>query len=301
MAIGIGLAILASLCFASGNIMEKWAVDRIPPLSHRHLRESFRSLARSKWWLLGAAISVIGLLIQILAYSKVAITVVQAVGVTGIVLLIVFARLSLGERLKRREVLGLSCAAVSLVLVSVSLTRGSDSAGLHGRMGVLLLVSVLTLLFVLIVIATPALRRDKTGFVFGCTAGLLYGMSGVGAKGLSTLVATDGWPAWIPYAVKSPYLYLFLGCWALGIAVFQIGIQRCRVGVVASLNSVVASAFVVAAGMAIFEEHLPADPVLRAFRLVGFVGILVGSALVGWGGAETSLPAEVAVPVREAR
>lgn len=280
--------------------MEKWAVDRIPPLSHRHLGESFRSLVRSKWWLVGAAISVIGLLIQILAYSKVAITVVQAVGVTGIVLLIVFARLSLGERLGRREVLGLSCAALSLVLVSVSLTRGSDSAGLQGRMGVLLLVSVLTLLFVLVVLATPALRSDKTGFVFGCMAGLLYGLSGVGAKGLSTLVALDGWPAWIPHAVKSPYLYLFLGCWALGIGVFQIGIQRCRVGVVASLNSVVASAFVVAAGMAIFEEHLPADPVLRVLRLVGFVGILVGSALVGWGNAETSLPAAAAVPVREA-
>ena len=53
--------------------------------------------------------------------------------------------------------------------------------------------------------------------------------------------------------------------WALGIAVFQIGIQRCRVGVVPSLNSVVASAFVVAAGMVIFEEHLPADPLLRVF------------------------------------
>src|ERR1700722_20020826 len=109
MAIGISLAIFASVCFAAGNIIEKWAVDRIPTFSYRHVGEAFRSVIRSKWWLVGAAISVIGLLVQILAYSKVAITVVQAVGVAGVVLLIVFARLSLGERLQRREVLGLTC------------------------------------------------------------------------------------------------------------------------------------------------------------------------------------------------
>ena len=89
-------------------------------------------------------------------------------------------------------------------------------------------------------------------------------------------------PGWIPHAVKSPYLYLFLGCWGLGLGVFQVGIQRCRVGVVASLNSVVASAFVVATGLVIFGEHLPADPTLRLLRLVGFAGILIGSGLVGW-------------------
>ena len=300
MAIGISLAIFASVCFASGNIIEKWAVDRIPTFSYRRVGAAFRSVIRSKWWLIGAAISVIGLLVQILAYSRVAITVVQAVGVAGVVLLIVFARLGLGERLKRREVLGLGCAVLSLVLVSLSLTRETDSAGLHGRMGVLLLVSVLTLLFVLVVLATPAFRSDKSGFVFGCTAGLLYGLSGVGAKGISTFVAIDGWPGWIPHAVASPYLYLFLGCWALGLGVFQVGIQRCRVGVVASLNSVVASAFVVATGLVIFGEHLPADPILRLLRLVGFAGILVGSALVGWGNADTSLPAASAVPAREA-
>jgi drug/metabolite transporter (DMT)-like permease len=297
MAIGIGLAILASLCFASGNLIEKWAVDRIPPFSHRHIAEALRSLLRSKWWLLGAVISVIGLLVQILAYSKIAITVVQAVGVAGIVLLVVFARVTLGERLKRRELFGLGCAAFSLVLVALSLTKESDAAGLHGRMGVLLLVTVLTLLVVLVVLATPASRNDKTGFVFGCTAGLLYGLSGVGAKGISTLVAINGWPGWIPQSLASPYLYLFLGCWALGLCVFQVGIQRSRVGIVASLNSAVASAFVVAAGMIIFGEHLPAEPVLRLLRLVGFAGILVGSALVGWGNADTSLPVEAALAV----
>ena len=130
-------------------------------------------------------------------------------------------------------------------------------------------------------------------------AGLLYGLSGLGAKGLSNLISQFGWPGWIPHAFSSPFLYLFFVSWALGLGVFQAGIQRSRVGVVGSLSTVVASAFVVGIGMVVFGEHLPSDVTLRVLRVLGFAGILIGSGLVGWSGSEvvTTPPVVAAVDV----
>jgi hypothetical protein len=297
MAVGIGLALIATICFASGNVIEKKAVDRLPPFSMGNIHGAVRALGSSPWWVAGAIISVAGLGIQILAYSQIAISIVQSVGVAGVVLLVALARASLHERLRHMEIAGLGLAVISLVFVSLSLTPASDAAGVHGATGVAMAVAAITLVIVLVLLATPTLRNDKSGFVFGCTAGLLYGLSGLGAKGLSTLIANYGWSGFIPHALRSPFLYLFFGCWALALAVFQSGIQRCRVGVVGSLSSIAASAFVIAVGMPVFGEHLPASPTLLLLRVVGLLGILVGSALVGWGGSSTAADATLPVTV----
>jgi multidrug transporter EmrE-like cation transporter len=296
--VGIALALVATLCFAAGNALEKRGVDRLPPFSARNLRRAVGGLASSGWWLAGAAISVLGLLAQILAYSHVAISIVQSVGVAGIVLLVAISRASFGEHLRRRELTGLATAVVSLVLVSLSLTRSADAAGIHGAPGAILISTVCTILFVSLALASRALRGDVSGFVHGCAAGLLYGLSGLGAKGLSTLIARDGWRGTFEHMFTMPFPYVFLGCWTLGLVVFQLGIQRCRVGVVGPLSSMVGSVFMVAVGTPVFGERLPSDPALLVLRLAGFAGILLGSALVGWGGHAATLEPPAAMSVR---
>jgi protein-S-isoprenylcysteine O-methyltransferase Ste14 len=77
--------------------------------------------------------------------------------------------------------------------------------------------------------------------------------------------------------LATPYPYVFLVTSLLGLAVFQTGLQRCRIAVVAPLTNIVASVYVVAIGMIVFHERLPKSPTLSALRLVGFALVLVGS------------------------
>ena len=113
MAVGIGLALFATICFACGNVIEKRAVDRLPQFSMGNLHGVVKALASSPWWVAGAIISVVGLGVQILAYSHIAISIVQSVGVAGVVLLVALARVSLHERLRHMEIGGLGVAVVS--------------------------------------------------------------------------------------------------------------------------------------------------------------------------------------------
>jgi hypothetical protein len=60
----------------------------------------------------------------------------------------------------------------------------------------------------------------------------------------------------------------------------------------------VGSVFIVAVGTPLFGERLPSDPALLVLRLAGFAGILLGSALIGWGGHAATLEPPASMSVR---
>jgi hypothetical protein len=112
---------------------------------------------------------------------------------------------------------------------------------------------------------------------FGVTGGLLYGVAALQAKSSSVLLAEHGYIHGISRILATPYPYVFLVTSVLGLSVFQTGLQRCRIAVVAPLTNIVASVYVVAIGMLVFNERLPKSQALSALRLIGFALVLVGS------------------------
>ncbi len=181
MGLGITLAVLASLCFASGNLIEKWAVDRMPAFSLADLRGTIKSLALSPRWLVGAVVSVVGIPIQIGAYAHLPISVVQSISVGGVVILVAVAGLLLAEHLSQREWTGVSLAVCSLVLVSLSVQNTANGVGVRGSYATTWITLACTIAVLAVVVASPVLRADRSGFVFGCLAGALYGVSWLGA------------------------------------------------------------------------------------------------------------------------
>jgi multidrug transporter EmrE-like cation transporter len=83
--------------------------------------------------------------------------------------------------------------------------------------------------------------------------------------------------------LESPYPYAFLVASLLGLVVFQASLQRVRISLAASMVNIVGSAYTVGVGMIIFDEKLPANPVLAGLRLGGFAVILVGTWILATG------------------
>ncbi len=75
----------------------------------------------------------------------------------------------------------------------------------------------------------------------------------------------------------SPYPYITVACSALGMLIFQTGLQRCRVSIVGPVSNITGSVFFLVAGTWLFGERLPADPPRLALRLAGIVlaGVVV--------------------------
>ena len=284
MLAGIGLSLLSAVVINAGNLIEKVAVDRLPGFSARRTAKMLRILLSSRLWLLGVVVSVTGLVVQVMAFSLAPISVVQSLFCGGLVFLVVASRLYLHEPLHRIELIGLAVVVLALLLVSLSLAGTSNDVGLSGSVTAVLIASAATAVAVGGIFLVVRRVAVLASFATGIAAGLLYGVAALGTKGASTLVARDGLVGSVPHVFASPYPYVFLVFCGLGTLVFQTGLQRGRIGVIGPLTNVVASAYLVAVGMAVFGGRLPGSPVELTFRLIGFAGVLVGSCLLAGGG-----------------
>jgi drug/metabolite transporter (DMT)-like permease len=294
---GIAIAVLSALLSGSGTVVEKVALQRLPELHARHSWGMVRTLFGSRAWLLGCAMLVLGLGCQGLALSLAPISVAQPIFALGIVLLLVLSHFVLHDRLGRVEWLGVTTIVAAVVLLGFSVGPGADRAGGPARFLDLALAAIPTCAVALAVFVA-ADRADKSkrrarslrGPLFGIAAGLFYGVTGLGLKAAATLVQRSGLVGAIPRLVTSPSLYLLVGTCAVGLLLFQTGLQRCSASVVAPVNVVTSTAYVIGVGTVLFNEHLPADAGLLALRLGGFAGVVVGLVTLavsgGRGGAE---------------
>lgn len=277
MALGIIFSVLASVCFSLSNVLEKIAVDRMPNISPRQATQMFTLLRTSRIWIAGFIIGGTAVLLAVIAYSLAPITVVQSIVGAGLIVIVAASRLYLREPISRREWFGLIAILVAIILVSITL---SSSSGVGTRGSLVTVVTVDGATLFAAVVAFVILRRLEVdhSVSFGTTAGLLYGIAALQVKAASSLLARYGSAAGVPKIFESPYPYVFVLTSILGLAVFQIGLQRSRVAVVAPLTNTIASIYVVAVGMVIFDESLPSSATFAFLRLTGFALVLLG----GW-------------------
>lgn len=279
---GIAIVALSALFTGSGTVVEKVALQRLPQLHARHGWSMARTLFGSPSWLLGCAMIVLGLGCQGLSLALAPISIVQPVFALGIVLLLVLSHFVLHDRLPTVAWLGVTAIVAAVVLLGFSVDPNVDRAGGPAPFLDLALAAIPTCAVAVAVFAmADAADRSKRarnlrGPLFGVAAGLFYGVAGLSLKSAATLVQRYGLFAAIPRLVASPSLYLLVGSCAVGLMLFQTGLQRCPASVVAPVNIVTSTAYVIGVGTLIFNEHLPADTVLLAFRVAGFAGVAVG-------------------------
>lgn len=283
MIAGVVFSVLASLAMNLGNLVEKRAVDDLPPLSGRRIVRLARMLLTSRLWLLGFVVCLVGLGFQVVAFASAPIAVVQSIFNAGIVLLVVASRVHLRERLSKAEVLGLSVVIASVVVIASTLGR-TRRVGTGGSGVDVLLASVPTLVGIAVVLWLIRSRRGGSGFLFGVGAGLLYGIASLATKGASTLVIKDGVVGSLPHLFASSYPYLFAVFSVFALILYQTGIQRSRFSVVGAMSDAVASTYVVGVGAVVFGEALPASSVAAILRFGGFAGVVIGSVVVAMGG-----------------
>jgi drug/metabolite transporter (DMT)-like permease len=280
---GIAIAALSAVFTGTGTVVEKIALQRLPEIHARRVWAMLCTLCASPQWLLGCCMLLGGLLCQGLALSLAPISVVQPIFASGIVLLLVLSHFVLHDRLRPVEWLALATIVVALVLLGLSIDTRVDHPGGPAALVPLFLASVPTFLIGLFVfmVADRAHKSDRwisqlRAPLFGISAGLLYGVAGLGLKSAATFVQRWGLIGSIPHLIVSPDLYLLAVSMATGLVLFQTGLQRCSASVVSPVNIVTSTAYVIAVGTVLFNEHLPSSAGPLTLRITGFAGVVIG-------------------------
>jgi drug/metabolite transporter (DMT)-like permease len=305
-AAGIGLAVISAICYSCGLVMEKLALTRLPTVHARRAGAMLRILAGSPLWVAGFVLLLGGLGLQVLALSVAPISLVQPIFASGIVLLVILSHIVLDDHLGTAEWVGIAIVVVALVCLGLSVDSTVDRAGESASL-VAVVVTVIPTAVVALLVFAAADRGERTrrstswrAPMYGLAAGLLYGVAGIGIKGLSTVVQQHGLVATVPRAFASPYLYLLILGAGSGLFLFQTGLQRSPAPVIVPVNNVVSSAYLIALGTVLYGEHLPTATGPLVLRLIGFAGVVLGLGALALGeDVELAAPEAAGTSVHE--
>jgi drug/metabolite transporter (DMT)-like permease len=284
--LAVVVALLATTAYHLGLILEKRALARLPAIDARHALRLLRILLTAPAWLGGFCLMLCGFALQVVALTLAPVSVVQPVLGSGVVILLVLSRIVLHETLRRLELGCVLAMAVAIVVIALSAIGQAGEVG-HQASGPLLAAVALPACLVAVALGASALRSvpagrhrpPSVGVSYAVASGLFYGVATLAIKAMSGTLAQHGLTTGLLVRIAaSPFPYVTLGCSALGMLIFQTGLQRCRVSIVGPVSNITGSVFFIVAGTWLFGERLPADPVMLMLRLAGIV--LAGTVVV---------------------
>ena len=268
VAIGLGLALVASLALNGSYVIQHVGSASAPPVDVRRPLFTLWSLLRSRWWALGAALGMTGWAVHVAALAHAPLSLVQAFVAGGLALMAPVAARALGAPLTSAERVGVAVAVVSLVLLCV----GLGNPGVHGSVDDAAMAAFL----VAAGIAAGALanaRREWRPHALGLAGGVLYGAADVAIKALTGEAHTGGAVAvltspWLPAAAVATMGAFFA---------FQRGLQSGRAVPVISLMTAATTAVSVLGGFVVFGDPLGRSPLLVAVHLLAFALVAVAA------------------------
>ncbi|MFC7308612.1 hypothetical protein ACFQVC_30885 [Streptomyces monticola] len=270
-------ALLANTLYSLGFVLEKRALGKLPSLSTRRPLTLLRHVIGSPLWLGGSLALLAGFGAQLAVYRTLPIAAAQGIFVSGLVLLVLLSSVLLGEQTSGRERYALAAILAALLMVVLSLKEGADTVSRHAPLSLVLLVCVPSLALGVWLYAAAERRAKRqhrmpsNGAEYGIAVGLLYGVSSLAIKGVSSYLTASGLGGAIRDLLTSPYPYLLLFTFPFGLIMSQAALQRSRASLIVPVCTTVTCLFTAVLGTLAFGEALPDDPVRLALRLAGTV------------------------------
>jgi drug/metabolite transporter (DMT)-like permease len=311
----IGLVFACATALAT-NLAFLWkhrGAVAAPAIDMRRPVRSATELFRSKWWTIGWAVAVFGWAFHVGALAFAPLSLAQAVISGGFVVLAVLAERLFGFELGRRQWLGIALVAAGLgFLGATSETTAQETRysviGIAAFQGVLLAVGLLLILITRLTAVRrhgrlggpeetraadtehprtggppqapvtaheTRVRRSKTaGLLLAVAAGLAFGISDVSIKALAEQTLGDVFALISPWTATA--LIASLGAFYASARSLQIGEGMA----VITATTASANMSTIAGGIIVFGEALGHSVLEALTRLVAFLLVVAGAALM---------------------
>jgi hypothetical protein len=287
LAIGLGLAVLASLALNGSYLLQHAGSQAAPPIDARRLGPALRGLLRSRLWMAGLAAGLTGWALHVAALSQAPLSLVQAFAAGGLALVGPVGARALGVRMLATERLAILLMTGGLVMLALGLSGGGRAHSVPD--------GPLATWVVVVAVLAGALAWLSRGvgrpYALGAAGGMLYGAADSATKALTT-AAHSGAAA----VLESPWLLVVALGSAGAFLCFQRGLQSGPAVPVIALMTAATNVVAILAGLIVFGDPLGATPAVVVLHLAAFG--LVGVAAWLLAPAQARLTTEQPVPAK---
>ncbi len=278
MIVGLALAVASALATNVAFLFKQRGAVLAPPVRGRHPLRSAADLFRSRWFTVGWIVAVGAWGLHVGALALAPLSIVQAVLSGGLVFLAVLAERYFGFHLGRRQVLGLLITAVGLTVIGLTSGRqaGGDVPGYALAALIIMESAVLGLATGLAIVSHRlGLSTAGQGMLLGAAAGALFGVSDIAIKYLTDAVQGGG-----VLDLVSPWTFAALAASVISFYASARGLQLGPGIEVIAFTSVAANLTAIVGGILVFRDPIGAGPVAITARMLAFVLVIAGAALM---------------------
>ncbi len=276
MILGLALALASALATNVAFLFKQRGAALAPSVRGRHPLRSATDLFRSRWFALGWVVAVGAWGLHVGALALAPLSVVQAVLSAGLVFLAVLAERFFGFALGRRQWTGVIITTVGLALIALTLGPRGDAAPGYALAA---LISVESAVFVLatglaVISNYHGTLRARQGLLLGAASGALFGVSDIALKFLTHAVQGG------VLELISPWTFAAV---AASVVAFYTSARGLQIGPgveVIALTTVAANLTAIIGGILVFRDPIGTGPVAISGRMIAFVLVLAGAALI---------------------
>lgn len=273
MELGIALAAAVALLTNLASLLKHRGCQDARPVHISRPLASLRCLAGSPWFVAGWCLAALAWLAHVAALSLAPISLVQAILAGGAVTLAVISQRLFGERVERRQWLGLLLGAAGLALLAVTLPR---FGGAHSGFSLAAIASFeggLVLLAAGVALGHRAGRLSaRRGVLLAVLAGLLFALAGIAIKAL-----TGGHSPW---PLVASLVVLTLLCGALAQYTTVVALQSGGAIETIGLMGLVANATQILGGILVFGDPLSPSPLGVSLQATAFAMVCLSALLM---------------------
>jgi drug/metabolite transporter (DMT)-like permease len=272
--LGILLAIFCAFATNVGFLLKHRGACAAPDVSLRHPVASAIGLFRSKWFALGMLVALGAWVFHVAALAMAPLSVVQAVIAGGLVFLTVLAERYFGCSVGTRQWAGVGLTALGLVLLAITLPHNGGHSS-YSTVGMIAFESALLALGTFLVLSKKLDSHEHHGVMLGTAAGILFGVSDVAIKAITTSLGTGG-----GVAVLAPWLVTCIAASVIAFYASARGLQKGEAVPVITLTSAAANVTAISGGILVFGDPMPGDPIGIFLQSFAFVLVIVAAALM---------------------
>jgi drug/metabolite transporter (DMT)-like permease len=273
LSLGILLALFCAFATNVGFLLKHRGACAAPDVSMKHPLASAAGLFRSKWFAIGMLVALGAWVFHVAALAMAPLSIVQAVIAGGLVFLTVLAERFFGYSVGTRQWAGVGLTALGLVLLAVTLpSHGAESS--YSTAAMIAFESALLALGTFLVLSKKLDSHEHHGVMLGTAAGILFGVSDVAIKAITTSLGTGG-----TIGMLAPWLITCVAASVIAFYASARGLQKGEAVPVITLTSAAANVTAISGGILVFGDPMPHDPLGIVIQSFAFVLVIVAAAL----------------------